>query len=148
MKFNKTKIAREFIIEPSVFSDERGYFSESFNLKKVAFDQVGSPTDARDLAKTCLDIIYNKEKEGLSDRGQICNYSNEGVTSWSDFAKEIMTIGDINCDVIPIKTKDYPTLSKRPQYSVLNKSKIKEDFNLDIPYWKDSLKKCIKKINA
>ena len=114
---------------------------------RVVFDQVGPPTYARDLAKTCLDIIYNKEKERLSDRGQIYHYSNEGVTSWYDFANEIMTIGDIICDV-PIETRDYPTLSKRPHYSGLNKSKIKEDFNLDIPYWKDSVKKCIKKINA
>jgi dTDP-4-dehydrorhamnose reductase len=73
----------------------------------------------------------------------IYHYSNEGVCSWYDFAKEIFEINHINCTVSPIETKDYPTHAKRPQYSLLNKAKIKHDYDLSIPYWKDSLKQCL-----
>jgi dTDP-4-dehydrorhamnose reductase len=68
------------------------------------------------------------------------------VCSWYDFAKEIMKMAKLNCKINPIETKDYPTPAIRPHYSVLNKAKIKNDFNLDIPYWKDSLRDCITKI--
>ena len=68
------------------------------------------------------------------------------MTSWYDFAISIMELGGENCKVKPIQTKDYPTLAKRPHYSVLNKSKIKTDFKIEIPYWRDSLKDCIEKI--
>ena len=111
----------------------------------VIFDQIGTPTYAKDLAKTCLDILSNSAK--ISKKGKIYHYSNEGVASWYDFAIKIMKITDENCLVKPIQTKDYPTLAKRPQYSVLNKSKIKRDFKIDIPHWEDSLKNCINKIN-
>ena len=73
--------------------------------------------------------------------------SNEGVTSWYDFASAIMEISNIDCKVIPIETKDYPTQARRPLYSVLDKSKIKSDFKAIIPHWRDSLANCIKKIN-
>ena len=82
----------------------------------------------------------------ISEQGKIYHYSNEGVASWYDFAIAIMGFGNINCRVHPIQTKDYPTLAKRPQYSVLDKSKIKSDFKIKIPYWRDSLKDCIEKI--
>jgi len=112
----------------------------------VIFDQVGTPTYARDLAKTCLDILSGDSSVNISKNGNLYHFSNEGVTSWYDFAISIMELGGVNCKVKPIQTKDYPTLAKRPQYSVLNKSKIKTDFKIQIPYWKDSLKECINKI--
>lgn len=112
----------------------------------VIFDQVGTPTYARDLAKTCLEILCGDSSEDISENGSLYHYSNEGVASWYDFAIAIMELGNVNCKVNPIQTKDYPTLAKRPQYSVLNKSKIKTDFKIEIPYWRDSLKDCIEKI--
>jgi dTDP-4-dehydrorhamnose reductase len=112
----------------------------------VIFDQVGTPTYARDLAKTSLEILCGDSSVDISKNGNLYHYSNEGVASWYDFAISIMELGGENCKVKPIQTKDYPTLAKRPQYSVLNKSKIKTDFNIEIPYWRDSLKDCIEKI--
>jgi dTDP-4-dehydrorhamnose reductase len=119
--------------------------SEKENLG-VIFDQVGTPTYARDLAKTCLEILCKNTSENISENGSLYHYSNEGVASWYDFAISIMELGGVNCKVNPIQTKDYPTLAKRPQYSVLNKSKIKIDFKIEIRYWRDSLKDCIEKI--
>ena len=113
----------------------------------VIFDQVGSPTNANDLAKICLDILSDESLVNIS-KGKIYHYSNEGVTSWYDFAIAIMEIGSINCKVKPIETKHYPTPAKRPHFSVLNKSKIKLDFNIEIPHWKNSLEKCIEKLNS
>lgn len=110
----------------------------------VIFDQVGSPTNAKDLAYSCLQILSTKEK--LNEQGLVYHYSNEGVASWYDFAKAIFEFANINCVVNPIETKDYPTPAKRPHYSVLNKHKIKKDFGVEIPYWRDSLKECVKKI--
>jgi len=112
----------------------------------IIFDQVGTPTYARDLAKTCLEILCGDSSEDISKNGSLYHYSNEGVASWYDFAISIMELAGKNCKVNPIQTKDYPTLAKRPQYSVLNKSKIKTDFEIEIPYWRDSLKECIEKI--
>ena len=112
----------------------------------VIFDQVGTPTYARDLAKTCLEILTGVNSVKISKDGNLYHYSNEGVASWYDFAIAIMELGNVNCKVNPIQTKDYPTLAKRPQYSVLNKSKIKTDFKIEIRYWRDSLKDCIEKI--
>jgi dTDP-4-dehydrorhamnose reductase len=112
---------------------------------KVVFDQLGTPTYARDLAKTCLDILSDADLTDISKKGSLYHYSNEGVTSWYDFAIAIMEISNIDCKVIPIETKDYPTQAIRPLYSVLDKSKIKSDFRLTIPHWRDSLANCIKK---
>ena len=106
----------------------------------VIFDQVGTPTYARDLAKTILEIFPQIENEKV----EIYNYSNEGVLSWYDFAKEIMQMAKIGCAINPIETKEYPTPAKRPYYSLLNKAKIKEQFKIEIPYWKDSLNECLK----
>jgi dTDP-4-dehydrorhamnose reductase len=94
-----------------------------------------------------LDILSDKSLARISAKGKIYHYSNEGVTSWYDFATAIIEMGSLNCKVKPIETKDYPTLAKRPHFSVLNKSKIKLDFNIEIPYWKNSLEKCIEKLN-
>ena len=112
----------------------------------VIFDQIGTPTYAGDLAKTCLEILTGMNSLKISKNGNLYHYSNEGVASWYDFAISIMELGGENCKVKPIQTKDYPTLAKRPKYSVLNKYKIKTDFKIEIPYWRDSLKYCIEKI--
>ena len=114
----------------------------------VIFDQVGTPTNASDLAKTCLDILAYSKEANINSKGKIYHYSNEGVTSWYDFSKAIMELGSIDCKIRPIETKDYPTPAKRPHYSVLNKSKIKTDFNIQIPNWRDSLDKCIEKLKS
>ena len=114
----------------------------------VIFDQVGTPTNASDLAQTCLDILVYSKKANINFKGNMYHYSNEGVTSWYDFASAIMEFGSLDCKVKPIETKDYPTPAKRPHYSVLNKSKIKIDFNIQIPYWRDSLHKCVKKLKS
>lgn len=113
----------------------------------VIFDQVGTPTYANDLAKVCLEILIGSQSKKMSDKGKIYHYSNEGVASWFDFACAIMELAEINCEVNPIETKDFITLAKRPCYSVLNKSKIKQDFDISIPYWRDSLANCISILN-
>lgn len=119
------------------YGAERGYL-------KVVFDQIGTPTWAGDLAKAILDIIPQAKTEGSA----IYHYSNEGVCSWYDFAIEILAQSGIPCKVEPIETKDYPLPATRPYYSVLNKNKIKQDFNLTIPYWKESLSKCLFEIES
>jgi len=106
----------------------------------VIFDQVGTPTYAKDLAKTILDIL----PDIFNENAAIYHYSNEGVLSWYDFAKEIMRMAKLSCTINPIETKDYPTPATRPHHSLLNKSKIKRDFGIIIPYWKDSLDECLK----
>jgi dTDP-4-dehydrorhamnose reductase len=110
----------------------------------VIFDQVGTPTYALDLARTIIQILPQLNNQ----RVEIYNYSNEGVTSWYDFASEIMGIVNLNCKVNAIETRDYPTPAKRPYYSVLNKNKIKRDFGIQVPHWKSSLKKCLQKLVA
>lgn len=107
----------------------------------VVNNQIGTPTYAYDLARVivtiCLDKNY-KEKSG------VYHMSNEGVASWYDFACSIMEYGKKDCVVKPIPDSAYPTAAKRPNYSVLDKTKIKEQFGIEIPYWRDSLKHCIK----
>ncbi|WP_373000137.1 dTDP-4-dehydrorhamnose reductase [Sulfurimonas sp.] len=106
----------------------------------VIYDQVGSPTYARDLAKTILEIVPKLQNQNV----EVYHYSNEGVLSWYDFAKEIMKMAKKECNINPIETKDHPTPASRPHYSLLNKSKIKQEFNIKIPFWKDSLDACLK----
>ncbi|MFW3327419.1 dTDP-4-dehydrorhamnose reductase [Aliarcobacter butzleri] len=108
----------------------------------VIFDQVGTPTYAAHLAKIILDIIPNIK----NDKVEIYNYSNEGVLSWYDFAKEIMKMAKIDCKINPIESFQYPTPAVRPHFSVLNKAKIKVMFNVEIPYWKDGLDDCLKRL--
>jgi dTDP-4-dehydrorhamnose reductase len=117
------------------------------NELDVIYDQLGTPTNASDLAKTCLDILSFSKETNINAKGNVYHYSNEGVASWYDFAKAIMELGKIDCEVIPIETKDYPTAAKRPHFSVLNKAKIKNDFEIEIPYWRASLAGCISKLN-
>ena len=103
----------------------------------MVFDQTGTPTYSGDLADTLMEIVSFSEKNEFIPG--IYNYSNEGVCSWYDFAREIMIQGGRHCRVKPIRTYEYPLPAKRPEYSVLDKSKIKLTFGIEIPYWKDSL---------
>lgn len=104
----------------------------------VIFDQVGTPTYAADLADTLLQIISaDKFVPG------IYHYSNEGVCSWYDFTISIHKMAGINCRVLPIESKDYPAKTPRPHYSVLNKNKIKSNYNIQISHWEDGLRRCM-----
>lgn len=108
----------------------------------VVSDQIGTPTYAQDLADLLAAII----EEDKLDRTGIYHFTDEGVCSWYDFAKEICDISGHLCDVRPCRTSDYPSKTKRPHYSVLDKTKVKETFGMEIPHWKDSLKFCIRQI--
>lgn len=104
---------------------------------KVVFDQVGTPTYAGDLADAILTILAHPQ-EG------IYHYSNEGVCSWYDFAKTIAEMaGRTECEILPCHSSEFPSPVRRPAYSVLDKTKIKETFGLSIPYWTDSLRRCL-----
>lgn len=108
---------------------------------KVVFDQCGTPTYAGDLAAVIFDIVENRKYEGNDG---IYHFSNEGVCSWYDFTKEIAEIaGNTECDIQPCHSDEFPSAVKRPSYSVLDKTKLKETFGIKIPYWTDSLKKCM-----
>ena len=109
----------------------------------IVFDQIGTPTFANDLALAVKKIIDSE----LAAYG-VYHFSNEGVASWYDFAKELIDIQGINCEIVPIVSSEYHTPAKRPAYSVLNKSKIKATFQIEIPYWKDSLRACILEMNS
>lgn len=108
----------------------------------VVYDQVGSPTYAKDLAEVIIKIIANN-----NENYGVYHYSNEGVASWYDFAKAIFEESNTKADVLPIKSEAYPLPAKRPTYSVFDKEKIKNTFNISIPYWRDSLKKCLENFN-
>lgn len=104
----------------------------------VIFDQIGTPTYAADLAGTILTLLSHE-----TFVPGIYHFSDEGVCSWYDFTKSIHRIAGITCDVRPIETKDYPARTPRPNYSVLNKAKIKSTYSINIPHWEESLEKCI-----
>ena len=108
----------------------------------VVFDQVGTPTYAADLAAAIVAVL----PQITPGTKEIYHYSNEGVTSWYDFACAIMEMSGLPCTVRPIESVEYPTRAARPAYSVLNKAKIKRDFGLPIPHWTDSLKRCVRKM--
>ena len=105
-----------------------------FENKKVGY--------AKDFAKVILDILPLIS----TTQTEIYHYSNEGVCSWYDFAKEIMKMAKLPCQINPIETYQYPTPAKRPPYSLLNKAKIKSTFDIEIPYWKDGLDDCLKRL--
>jgi len=116
----------------------------------IIFDQVGTPTYASDLAKAVM-VIVIAESSMLNESNQatcIYHYSNEGVTSWYDFAQTIFDLANINCQVDAIETKDYPVPAKRPYYSLLNKDKIKQTYGVKIPYWEKSLSVFVKEFLA
>jgi len=110
---------------------------------KMVFDQVGTPTFAGDLADAILKIISVSIKNSSGFKPGIYHYSNEGVASWYDFAKEIVNIQGLKTRVLPIETHEYPLPAPRPHYSLLNKKKIRDTFGLVIPHWKDSLRRCL-----
>lgn len=114
-------------------------------MLKVVFDQTGTPTYAGDLANVIFDIVENRKFEGNTG---VYHFSNEGVCSWYDFTKMIALLaGHTGCDIEPCHSDEYPSPVTRPAYSVLDKAKIKETFGVKIPYWLDSLKKCMNNIN-
>lgn len=112
---------------------------------KVVFDQVGTPTYALDLAKVIMIIIGELKTSNakLQTSNSIYHFSNEGVISWYDFAKEICELSGNSCDIQPCHSDEFPSKVKRPSYSVLDKTKIKNKLNITIPHWKESLKNCI-----
>ena len=109
----------------------------------VIFDQIGTPTYARDLARVIFTAIHQGVVPG------VYHFSNEGVCSWYDFTKAIHRLAGItDCKVNPLHTEEYPTPAKRPHYSVLDKTKIKNTYHIEIPYWMDSLQSCIAELEA
>ena len=125
----------------------KNFVKTMFNLTatkpqlKVVFDQVGTPTYAYDLAAAIFDILDNRKYEGNTG---IYHYSNEGVCSWFDFTKMIAEYaGQTACDIQPCHSDEFPSPVKRPAFSVLDKTKVKDTFGIIVPYWTDSLKKCM-----
>ncbi|MBC8052983.1 MAG: dTDP-4-dehydrorhamnose reductase [Sphingobacteriaceae bacterium] len=116
--------------------------SEKDELRIIA-DQIGTPTYAIDLAECIFHIVSNANKQY-----GVYHYSNEGVTSWYDFAKAIFDLGGLKLKTIPVKTSEYVTKAIRPAFSVMDKSKIKETFGIEIPYWRDSLEECVEKLKS
>lgn len=111
---------------------------------KVVFDQTGTPTYAYDLAAAIYDIVENRKYES---KDGIYHYSNEGVCSWFDFTKMIAEYaGNTECGIQPCHSNEFPSPVKRPSYSVLDKTKIKETFGVKVPYWTDSLKVCLSRM--
>ena len=109
----------------------------------VIYDQVGTPTYAGDLAKAILQLVDSEALNQTAFETAVYHYSNEGVCSWYDFAITVFELSGIDCAVQAIETKDYPTPAKRPHYSVLNKAKIKQTYEISIPYWKEALQRCL-----
>ncbi len=113
----------------------------------VVFDQVGSPTYAADLAAAIMEIVSGVIRNRHNFVPGIFNYSDEGVCSWFDLATEIVREAESQCSVIPVRSSAWPSKVRRPAFSVLDKSRIKESYNLRIPHWRTSLNNCISKIN-
>ncbi len=111
----------------------------------VVFDQVGTPTSARDLAQAIIEILL-QSREDFRKYSGIYHFSNEGVCSWYDFAFEIVRLAGNNCKITPVSSDEFPTKAERPYYSVLDKSKIKKTFNIKIPHWTESIAICIKEL--
>lgn len=112
----------------------------------IVSDQLGTPVYAGDAAVSIMDVINNWDSKSKveSDDNNIFHYSNSGVSSWYDFAEAILEYADIDCKINPIETKDYPVAAKRPKNGVLSISKIKKCFDIEVPYWRDSLRLCLK----
>jgi dTDP-4-dehydrorhamnose reductase len=142
----KAHNTKHFIVRTSWLYSEfnQNFLKTMLRLSKtrdeisVVSDQIGTPTYAKDLAEALIEII-NKESQAYG----LYHYSNEGVASWYDFAKTIFNICGSDIKVFPVDTSSYPTPAKRPVFSVLDKTKIKKTFSIDIPYWKDSLEVAI-----
>ena len=121
----------------------RGLTAQKREVKWV-FDQVGTPTYAADLAALILHVIAG----GMLDRTGVYHYTDEGVISWYDFAKAIASLSGSDCVIRPCHSDEFPSKAARPHYSVLDKTKVKETFGVEIPYWLDSLKDCIKRLSS
>ncbi len=142
-----SSVQKHFIIRTSWLYSEYGNnflktmlrLGEEREELSVVCDQIGTPTYAGNLAEIILKIIAEN-----SDSYGVYHYSNEGVASWYDFAKAIFEESETKIKLLPIKTEEFLTPAKRPSYSVMDKSKIKETFNLEIPYWRDSLRSVLK----
>lgn len=111
---------------------------------RVVFDQAGSPTYAGDFAEAIMSVVSGVIRNRFAFKAGVYNYSNEGVCSWYDFAIEIIKEAGLNCQVNPVRSEEYQQAAKRPSYSVMDKSKIKENYDINIPYWRTSLVKCLK----
>lgn len=143
-------ISKYFIIRTSWLYSEHGYNFMKTMLKlevekkklSIVVDQIGTPTYAKDLASVILQLISTK-----NNQYGVYHYSNEGVASWYDFAKAIFEETNSEIKILPIKAIDYPTPAERPKFSVLDKSKIKDTLQIEIPYWRDSLKTAILNYN-
>lgn len=146
-----TEITKFFIIRTSWLYSEFGNnfmktmirLAQNRDQLTVVADQIGTPTYAQDLALVLCEIVKSK-----STAYGIYHYSNEGVASWYDFAKSIFEFNQTEIDVLPIRTESFPTPAKRPVFSVLDKTKIKTNFNIRIPYWRDSLQIALKNYNG
>ena len=143
------EIEEHFIIRTSwLYSEYGNNFLKTMlrlgnerDILTVVADQIGTPTYAGDLSELIVRLIkHDSEAYGLY------HFSDEGVASWYDFAKAIMDESKTKCKVLPIKTEEYPTPAKRPAFSVMDKSKIKNTLKMEIPHWRDSLQKCLIKL--
>ena len=143
-------VKEHFIVRTSWLYSEHGHNFVKTMLRlgaegvalNVVSDQIGTPTYAGDLAKLILQLIEEESK----DFGTY-HFSNEGVASWYDFAKAIFELANTRCEVLPIKTMAYPTPAKRPPFSVMDKSKIKDTFKIEIPYWRNALERMLGRLN-
>jgi len=116
------------------------------NTLDIVSDQIGTPTYAYNLANLILQIVGSESFLENEKPTSIFHYSNEGKSSWYEFAKEVISISGINCHLNPINTDDYPLPAKRPKYSILSKKKISQEYALNIHHWKDALKTCLKNL--
>lgn len=147
----KTMLNNAIIIRAGWIYSEYGnnFVNTMLRLEKenpeinVVSDQIGSPTYAHDLAELIIKIITHKNYFSETKRTEIYHFSNKGEVSWYEFAKEIFKINGSNCQINPIKSEDYNTLAKRPKFSLLDKGKIINDFNIKLIDWRESLKKCL-----
>lgn len=119
-------------------------FGKEREIVNVIDDQIGSPTRAKDLSEAIINIINNKNYQTKTHKSGIFHFSNEGIISWFDFAKEIFKLSNSNCKAVRVKHNQFPTLAKRPKFSVMNKNKIQKQFNIDILNWKKALSEYIR----
>ena len=122
--------------------------SQKKDKLNIVSDQIGSPTNAKDLAGAIVSIINNKKFYETDTPSEVFHYSNDGECSWYDFAKEIVSLSGTKCIISPIDSKDYSQKALRPKYVLMNKRKIQDYFGLEIHFWTDSLKSCIKDLSA
>jgi len=116
------------------------------DMLDIVSDQVGTPTYAYDLAFSILCIVVSDKFLENAKLSEIFHYANHGESSWLEFAKEIIRISGINCQLIPIRAEDYPSAAKRPKYSILSNKKILHEYDLKVRHWKDALKDCLKNL--